>query len=150
LNTVFGGYFGSRLMSNIREEKGYTYGITSGLTTFLDVGHLSVSTQTGVEFTKPLIREVYNEMDRLCSELIPDDELEMVKSYMLGEHLRRFDGGFALADTFISLLANDLDYSFYEKNVGIIRSTTAGELRALAVNYFNPKLFYEVIAGKNG
>jgi len=150
LNTVFGGYFGSRLMSNIREEKGYTYGITSGMTTFLDAGHLSISTQTGVEFTKPLIREVYNEMERLCSEQIPDDELDMVKSYMLGEHLRRFDGGFALADTFISLLANDLDYSFYEKNVGIIRSATAEELQTLANHYFDPKIFYEVIAGKNG
>ena len=151
LNTVLGGYFGSRLMSNIREEKGYTYGISSGLTTFLDTGHLSISTQTGIEFTKPLIREVYNEMERLCSELIPEDELETVKSYMLGEHLRMFDGGFALADTFISLLANELDYSFYEKNVGIIKSTTAEELQTLAIKYFDPKEFYEVIAGgKNG
>lgn len=151
LNTVLGGYFGSRLMSNIREEKGYTYGITSGLTTFMDTGHLSIATQTGVEFTKPLIREVYNEMERLCSELIPEDELETVKSYMLGEHIRMFDGGFALTDTFISLLANNLDYSFYEKNVGIIKSTTAGELQALAIKYFDLEGFYEVIAGgKNG
>jgi predicted Zn-dependent peptidase len=150
LNTVLGGYFGSRLMSNIREEKGYTYGITSGITTFLDTGHLHISTQTGIEFTKPLIREVYKELEKLCSETIPDDELEMVKSYMLGEHIRMFDGGFALTDSFISLLANDLDYSFYEKNVGTIKSTAAEELRMLAVKYFDPKEFYEVIAGKNG
>jgi len=147
LNTVLGGYFGSRLMSNIREDKGYTYGITSGLTTFLDTGHLSIATQTGIEFTQPLIREVYNEMERLCSELIPEDELETVKNYMLGEHIRMFDGGFTLTDTFISLLANELDYSFYEKNVEIIQSTTAEELQALAVNYFSPKGFYEIIAG---
>ncbi len=147
LNTLFGGYFGSRLMSNIREDKGYTYGISSGLTTFLDAGHLYISSQTGTEFTKPLINEVYNEMERLCSEPIPEDELEMVKSYMLGEHIRMFDGGLGLADTFISLLANDLDYSFYEKNAGIIRSTTAEELQALAIKYFNPNEFYEIVAG---
>jgi len=150
LNTVLGGYFGSRLMSNIREEKGYTYGISSGLTTFLDTGHLQIATQTGTDFTKPLIREVYTEIEKLRSELIPDDELEMVKNYMLGEHIRLFDGGFALTDSFISLLANDLDYSFYEKHVEIIKSTTAEELRKLAVDYFNPEEFYEVVAGKNG
>jgi predicted Zn-dependent peptidase len=147
LNTVLGGYFGSRLMSSIREDKGYTYGITSGLTSFLDAGHFSIVTQTGIEFTQPLIREVYNEMERLCSEPVPEAELETVKNYMLGEHIRMFDGGFALTDTFTSLLANELDYSFYEKNIEIIRSATAEELQALAVKYFDTKSFYEVIAG---
>ncbi len=147
LNTVLGGYFGSRLMSNIREEKGYTYGITSGITTFLDAGHFAITSQTGIEFTQPLIREVYREIERLCMELIPEDELETVKNYMLGEHLRMFDGGFALTDTFISLLANELDYSFYEQNTGIIQSATAEELQALAVSYFDQKDFYEIIAG---
>lgn len=147
LSTVLGGYFGSRLMANIREEKGYTYGISSGITTYLDAGHFYIATQTGVEFTDLLIEEVYKEMEKLCSELIPQEELNMVKSYMLGEHIRMFDGGFALADTFISMLVNNLDYSFYEQNAAIIRSTEAKELQELAVRYFDPNEFYNVIAG---
>jgi len=147
LNTVLGGYFGSRLMANIREAKGYTYGITSGITTFLDSGHLLISTQTGVEYVEPLIREVYHEMERLCTELIPDGELSTAKNYMLGDHIRKIDGGFTPTDTFISLLANELDYSFYEKAVAVIRSTTAEELRELAIQYFKPEMFYEVVAG---
>ena len=148
LNTALGGYFGSRLMSNIREEKGYTYGIQSSITTHLDTGHFHISTQTGTEFVEPLIHEVYHEMERLCTKPIPDEELEMVKGYMLGEHIRMFDGGFALADTFISLLANELDYSFYEKNVETICSITPQQIQHLAANYFQPEAFYEVIAGQ--
>jgi predicted Zn-dependent peptidase len=147
LNTLFGGYFGSRLMSNIREDKGYTYGISSGITTYPDTGHFAISSQTGTEFSELLIQEVYKEMERLRTEPVPEEELTMVKNYMLGEHIRMFDGGFALADAFISLLANELDYSFYEKNATIIRETTASDIQDLACTYFDKDSFYEVIAG---
>jgi predicted Zn-dependent peptidase len=147
LNTLLGGYFGSRLMSNIREDKGYTYGISSSVTTFPDTGHFAISTQTGTEFSELLIKEVFKEMERLRTETIPEEELTMVKNYMLGEHIRMFDGGFALADAFISLLANGLDYTFYEESSDVIKSVTSNELQELANKYFIQKEFYEIIAG---
>lgn len=63
--TLFGGYFGSRLMSNIREEKGYTYGISAGIAPYPGQGILVINTETANEFVEPLVREVYHEIDRL-------------------------------------------------------------------------------------
>lgn len=148
LNTLLGGYFGSRLMSNIREEKGYTYGIGSSITTFKNNGHFSIMSQTGVEFTKPLIDEVFKEMDRLRNEEVSEEELDMVKMYMLGEHLRMIDGGLSIADNIISMVGNDLGYDFYDTTVTSIKETTAKDIQALARKYFNKDNFYTVVAGR--
>jgi predicted Zn-dependent peptidase len=86
-------------------------------------------------------------MERLCTEPIPDEELDTVKSYMLGELIRTISGGFNCTDNFISLLANELNYSFHEKATSEIRLATAKELQDLAIKYFNPEAFYEVVAG---
>ncbi|HOI26393.1 MAG TPA: pitrilysin family protein [Paludibacteraceae bacterium] len=148
LNTLLGGYFGSRLMSNIREEKGYTYGIGSSITTFKELGHFSIMSQTGVEYTQPLIDEVFKEMDKLKKEEVSEEELNMVKMYMLGEHLRLVDGGLSIADNIISMVGNGLDYDFYDKTVSSINDTTAKDIKDLANKYFIPENFYTVIAGK--
>ena len=79
LMTLFGGYFGSRLMSNIREEKGYTYGISAGIMFYPDSGLQGISTETDNEYVEPLIQEVYNEIDKLHREPVPMEELTMAK-----------------------------------------------------------------------
>ena len=73
--TLFGGYFGSRLMSNIREEKGYTYGIGAGIVSYPDSGILIISTEAANEYINPIITEVYREMDKLCNEPVPQEVL---------------------------------------------------------------------------
>lgn len=148
LNTVFGGYFGSRLMTNIREEKGYTYGIGSSIVTYPECGHLRISSQTGNEFTEPLVQEVFREIETIRKELIPEEELDMVKMYLLGEHLRTMDGGLNLADLLISLAGHKQGYEYYDQMVEAIKSTTAEELRDMAQKYFDPDSFHIVIAGK--
>ena len=80
LVTLFGGYFGSRLMSNIREDKGYTYGISAAIMPYPGQGVLAVSAEAANEFVEPLIGEVYHEIDRLQNELASDGELSMVKN----------------------------------------------------------------------
>ena len=80
LNTVLGGYFGSRLMANIREDKGYTYGIGSGLMSMQEAGALVISTEVGVEVCKDAINEIFFELKRLREELIPQEELLLVKN----------------------------------------------------------------------
>lgn len=104
LMTLFGGYFGSRLMSNIREEKGYTYGISAGIMFYPDSGLLGISTETDNEYVEPLIQEVYNEIDKLHREPVPMEELTMVRNYMLGEMCRSYESPFSLADAWILLL----------------------------------------------
>lgn len=148
VSTILGGYFGSRLMSNIREEKGYTYGIGCSLSAMKEAGSFAISTECATEYVKPLIAEVYKEMDLLCTEQVDPEELEMVKNFMLGDAARLFDGTFSIADAHISLLANDLDISFYEKQIQTIRDITAEDIQALSKKYFVKNEFYEVIAGK--
>lgn len=147
LNTVLGGYFGSRLMSTIREEKGYTYGIGSGVGSLRKAGSYSISTQCANEYVEPLIKEVYNEMALLRNEQISEEELSMVRNYLLGENARAFDGTFSIADAYLSLLANDLPESFFQEQLNTIRSIDVEALQALAIKYFQAEEYYEIIAG---
>jgi len=148
LNTIFGGYFGSRLMSNIREDKGYTYGIGSGIVSLKNSGYFFISTEVGVEVCKSAIDEIYFEMQRLREELISDEELSLVKNYLLGGFLRSIDGPFAMADRFKGVMEYGLNYDYYDKYVATIRSVSASQLRDLANLYFDKQSMTELVVGK--
>ena len=147
LVTIMGGYFGSRLMTNIREEKGYTYGIGSFVLTFKNASYLVISTEVGNEYIEPTLREIAFEMKRLQTEPVSENELETVRSYLLGEFLRDFDGPFALAGSFKAINDFGLDYSFYDNYLHILRNITSEELMVLAQRYLNPDDCYTVVAG---
>lgn len=147
LITIFGGYFGSRLMTNIREEKGYTYGIGSYVLSLKHVSYLIITTEVGNEYIEPTLKEIVIEMKRLQTELVSGNELETVKSYLLGEFLRDFDGPFALAGSFKAINDFDLDYSFYDDSLRVLRNITSEEIMQLAQQYLNPEDFYTVVAG---
>lgn len=147
LVTILGGYFGSRLMTNIREEKGYTYGIGSFCLTFKKASYLVISTEVGNEYVEPTLNEIANEMKRLQTETVSDNELETVKSYLLGEFLRDFDGPFALSGSFKAINDFGLDYSFYDEYLTVLRSISSDDIMRLARQYLNPDDFYSVVAG---
>lgn len=146
--TLFGGYFGSRLMSNIREEKGYTYGIGAGIVSYPGTGILVVSTEAANEYVNLIIPEVYREMDRLCNDLVPSEELEMVKNYMLGDLCRSYEGPFSLSDAWIYIETAGLDDRFFIRSLDAIRSITREEIRILAQKYFCKENLIEVVVGK--
>ena len=148
LNTVFGGYFGSRLMSNIREDKGYTYGIGSGIASLQHSGYFFISTEVGVDVSKNAINEIYFEMDRLREEPIPDDELQLVKNYLLGTFLRSVDGPFAMADRFKGIMEYGLSYDYFDKYIATIKKISASQLRDLANMYFDKNTMIELVVGK--
>lgn len=148
LNTVFGGYFGSRLMTNIREDKGYTYGIGSGLIALGTTGLWSIGSEVGVEVSKATLKEIYFEMKRLREELVPGDELNTVRNYMLGVFLKDADGPFDLAEKYIGLLKYGIDYSYYQRWINIVKTITPEELQALAQKYLVDEEFYELVVGK--
>lgn len=147
LVTILGGYFGSRLMTNIREEKGYTYGIGSFVLPLKYASYMIISTEVGNEYVEPTIKEIAYEMNKLQTELVSEDELETVKSYLLGEFLRDFDGPFALAGSFKAINDYGLDYSFYDDYLKVLRSVTSEEILRLAQQYLNMEDFYIVVAG---
>ena len=96
LNALFGGFFGSRLMSNIREDKGYTYGIHSYLQNHVYDSAWMISTEAGKDVCEATIAEVYKEMKDLREELVDEDELLLVRNYMMGGILGDLDGPFQI------------------------------------------------------
>lgn len=148
LNTVLGGYFGSRLMSNIREEKGYTYGINSFNVSMPQGSYWCIAAEINNQYIQAAIQETLKEVERLRTEPIPQDELNLVKSYLHGDLLRELDGVFAQSDALKHKLNYSMDNSIYLRLIQEISATTNEELLFLAQRYWNPDDFYIVTAGK--
>ncbi len=147
LVTLLGGYFGSRLMMNIREEKGYTYGIGAYLFPLKESAYLVISTEVGGEYTDATIAEINKELKKLQDEPVPSEELETVRNFLLGEFLRDFDGPFALASSFRAINDFGLSYDFYDHYLEVLNQVTAEKLQKLAKKYLSPDDMYTVIAG---
>jgi len=148
LNTVLGGYFGSRLMNNIREDKGYTYGIGSGISSLQDAGYLFIATEVGAEVCADALIEIYKEIELLKTELVGEEELTLVKNYMLGSMLGSLENIFSHADKFKNLHFFGLDYDYYDRYINKVKSITAEEIRDLANKYLTTEEFTEVVVGK--
>ncbi len=148
LNTVFGGYFGSRLMNNLREEKGLTYGISSYILSYRKAGVLGIATEVLSEKRELAVSEIFKEMEKLRTDEIKKDELDRVRNYMLGELMRSLDGPFSISDAYQGLMGFDLDYSYFENFEKQILSITGEDLKQLANKYLVQDDFYVVIAGK--
>lgn len=147
LTTIFGGYFGSRLMSNLREEKGLTYGIHASVISFVREALFMVHAEVTAEKTEEAVREIFHEMERLCEEPVPESELEPLRSFLLGRMLEDFDGPFARSQSFSSLYEAELPVSYFDTVIQTIRSTTPLQIRELARKYLVPETMYTVVAG---
>ncbi len=147
LNTLLGGYFGSRLMRSLREKNGYTYNVSSMLLTAKQAGSLWISTEVGTHVTKTAALDIFREVDKLSMKPVDQDELERVKNYMLGETLHFFDGPFATAELLKSYLVYGKKLSDFNTNIKAIRSVTPRELQKLSQKYLDTADFIEVIVG---
>ncbi len=148
LDTIFGGYFGSRLMKNIREEKGYTYGIESDLDTYRLDGSFGVSADVANENLENVRREIDLEARKLRQDLIPDQELNMVKAYLGGSISMELDGPFGHAFRYRSAIIKNYEpVDFLARLEDTIHHITASELRELAERYLSPGDDWEIIVG---
>jgi predicted Zn-dependent peptidase len=147
LNLILGGYFGSRLMKNIREDKGYTYGISSSVISLNLTGFISISTEVSNKFTQNAIDEIYKEIRRLQIEPVNREELSVIRNFMLGELVRMFDGPFESAESFRSVWEFGFDNSYYLRFAERIKKIKPDELMALAQKYYNIDELFEVTAG---
>jgi len=145
LNNIFGGYFGSRLMSNIREDKGYTYGIHSFLQDHIQQAGWLVSTEAGKDVCEAAITEVYKEMKRLQDEPVGEDEMQLVRNYMMGSILGDLDGPFHIIARWKNYVLNELDGNYFYNAINTIRTVSPEELQQLAKKYLNPEEFYELV-----
>lgn len=147
IDTILGGYFSSRLMKNLREEKGYTYGISSSVTSLDLTGYKIISTDVGSKYFRSAVDEIFYEIGRLQKEPVGNDELEIVRNYMSGEMLRMFDGPFALAESFRSVWEFGLDNNYYHSLAKKIKTINSDEIISLANTYYKPEDLYVVSAG---
>ncbi len=147
LNEIFGGYFGSRLMQNIREDKGYTYGINSNIVTYKSEGYFVIGTDVKREFTQQTVEEVYKEMKKMREEKVSDNELETVRNYMLGSFVNSITTPFAVADKFKTIHFSGLGYDFYKNYFNALKKVNAESLIDTANKYFDESSMSESIAG---
>ncbi|MFN6374954.1 MAG: M16 family metallopeptidase [Chitinophagia bacterium] len=145
LNALFGGFFGSRLMTNIREDKGYTYGIYSFLVNHIHAGAWMISTEAGRDVAEATVKEVYHEMQQLREKIVGDEELLLVKNYLIGTLLGDMDGPFQIIGRWKNLILNGLDEKFFYHSVDTIKNISAEELKLMANKYLVPEEFYELV-----
>ena len=148
LNAVLGGYFGSRLMTNIREEKGYTYGISSFNVSMPQGSYWSIATDVNNEHVEATLTEIMKEIQRLRTELIDQQELDIVKHFLHGDLLREVDGVFNQSDALKHKLNYGMDNRIYEELIRKINQCQAEELLELAQKHLNPQEMYIITAGK--
>ena len=148
LNCLLGGYFGSRLMTNIREDKGYTYGIGSAVISMQDAGYFFIATEVGAEVCSSALTEIEKEITILKTDLVTGQELDLVRNYMLGSMLGSLENAFSHADKFKNIFFSGLDYEYYEKYIETVKTIDAGQIRSLANQYLNTEDFTKVIVGR--
>lgn len=148
LTTVLGGYFGSRLIKNIREDKGYTYSIFAAMINMEDSGHFAISTEVASQYTQSAIDEIFKEMDILKQELVSEHELTLVRNVIIGQVLRILDGPFGIADVTIENVQNQGNNKCVSEMIRKINNTTSEQLREMARKYFIREEMCVVIVGK--
>jgi predicted Zn-dependent peptidase len=147
LNTLFGGFFGSRLMDNIREDKGYTYGIHSFIQNHIGNSAWMITTEAGREVCEAAIKEVYFEMQQLREGFIDDEELLLVRNYMIGTILGSLDGPFQIAARWKGYYLNGIEdgKTYFDDAIRVVKTVSSEELRALADEWLQPSHFYEMV-----
>jgi zinc protease len=148
LNEILGGYFGSRLMRNIREDKGYTYGIHSVVSPKEQDSVFYIGTDVNYAVTDNTIEEVLKEINLLQQEQVPEEELETVKNYMLGKFLNDISTIFDQCDRYKRITLHKLSPEHYNNYVTTVRTITAPELHDLANKYLQAEDLYTAVAGR--
>lgn len=148
LNTILGGYFGSRLMANIREDKGYTYGIGSALISLKSTGYFFIASEVGADVCTPAMEEIQKEIDTLKHQPVSAEELSLVRNYMLGSMLGSLENALSHADKFKNIYFSGLDYDYYQNYIQTVRKISPEDVQGLAYKYFHFDKFERVIVGK--
>ena len=147
VNTLFGGYFGSRLMQNIREDKGWTYGIHSTILNYEDASSLVISTDVLKDKGHQTISEIKKEIEKLQNELVSEKELAVLRNYLKGNLLKGFDGAFEQIDRYFSVDSFGLDWSYYDDYIQLLEAITPEDIKEISILYLKWEDFVLVKVG---
>lgn len=146
-NTLLGGYFGSRLVKNIREEKGHTYGISSSLVDLPGLAYWIIAADVKKDHRQEVLDEIKKEIQQLCTVPVEEDELEVLRNYLIGQLFTKFSSPFDLSDQFKAVHFSGLDFSFYENRLNFLKKFTAEDLLSMGQLYYSAPPVVEVSVG---
>ncbi len=146
-NTILGGYFGSRLMSNLREDKGMTYGVSSFISSFLHGSYFAIATEVNIKQTKEALKEIEKEIRILQNEKIDSGELNLVKNYIYGNFIKNFDGPFALAEMFMAVNNFGLSFDYYQESLKKMMAISAEDVLETAQKQFDLNEISTLVVG---
>ncbi len=145
---VLGGYFGSRLVSKIREEKGLTYGISSALYGSPEGAYISIGSMTANENVDELISETEKEIERLSSDVMGDEEFMMVRSYILSQLASMLDTPLNILQYYLSLKTAFIPHSdYFMRQFDTVKTMTPESLRDIATRHLLGRNWTTVVAG---
>lgn len=144
---ALGGYFGSRLMRTLREEHGYTYGVSAAMVNFEREGYFALATQVGTEVTEDALKLIYEQIERLRTEQMEEAELALVQNILAGEMMRILDGPFGIADATIENILCGTDNSAIAENLRRIRAVAPADVQRLAARYLRREDLVTAVAG---
>lgn len=146
-NTIFGGYFGSRLMRNIRENKGYTYGISSGVVPTCNSGYFYIGTDVVKKNTSDTLSEIKKELEILQNEKVREDELETVKNFMIGSFASGVNNSFDIMDKNKKIVLGDIPFDYYHQYIDKVKEVNPNQILDAVQKYLNYEDFVEVVVG---
>lgn len=147
LNTLTGGYFSSRLMQNLRERLGLTYGVSSSSTYFGNQSIFAINSDVNADRTQEALDACFEELQRLQSELVSDEELTMVKNYMSGIQLRAADTTVNAMQKFAYWHRFGLNETEMFRYLSDIKKVTPEGICHIAKKYFSYNKFTRIVVG---
>ncbi|MBX2842917.1 MAG: insulinase family protein [Flammeovirgaceae bacterium] len=146
MNEILGGYFGSRLMKNIREEKGLTYGIHSNMVFLHNASYFVIGTDVKKDKKDIALEEINKEIKILCDQSVSEEELNLVKNYLSGSHIKLINTPFSIAELNKTLYYSKLSGDYYDNYIKNINEVTAQDIMEMANKYLKSDL-YEILVG---
>ncbi len=147
MNTLLGGYFNSRVNANLREKHGYTYGARTSLQPDRLVGSFSATASVRNEVTDSAIAQLLLELERLCKEPIPEDELQLVKNVLTGQFAQSLEQPGTVAQFALNIARYRLPANYYENYLTHLQNTTPATVQAMACKYVRPDRAHLLVVG---
>jgi len=147
MNTILGGGFSSRLMQNLREDKAFTYGARSSLSSDPVVGSFNASASVRNEVTDSSVQEFIHELERIGSAPVGEDELKGIKSYMAGGFARSLESPETVARFALNTIRYKLPADYYDTYLQRLEAVSVADVEAMAKKYITPGNANVIIVG---
>lgn len=137
-NQILGGSFASRLMDDLRQKKGYTYGVYSWLDAGYAAGEFKISAQVRTKVTKASLKRVLKHLKRMRKRRVKAVELTQAKNMLVGDFARKLETQSGVADAVLHGVLFDLPEDRLERHVERVRSVTRDDVRRAARGHLRP------------